>query len=100
MTFAQKDLAVAQQHRLKQLKLHRLLLQEPALHQTLFILTSGSRIDRHTTTNTERSYTTLHVNHHRADRHTEHTLPTRPQQSDRARVSSARKALQLANDLH
>src|SRR6476469_6327745 len=100
MSFTQKDLTIFQQHRFKQLKLHRLLPQKPALHQTLFILTRRGRIDRHATTNAKRRHTTLPVDHHRANRHTEHALSSRPQQPDRTRISAAWKTLEFANDLH
>src|SRR6185369_11102517 len=96
----QKILTIFEQYRLKQLKLQRLRMQEPALHQTLFILTLGSRIDRYATADTEICNTSFRINHDRADRDVEDTVTTRLQQPDRSCVRTARKTLELVNDLH
>src|SRR6185369_1788599 len=100
MLLKQKILTILEQYRLKQLKLHRLRVQEPALHQTLFILTLGSGIDRHATTDTEVCNTRFRINHNRANRDVEDAVAARLQQTDRARVRAARKTFELANDLH
>src|ERR1044072_2640178 len=100
MPFAYKDFSVFQQHRLKQFELDGLLLQEAALHQTLFILTFRSRIDRHTTTDAKRRDIRVRVDYDRANRDTENAFITGPQEPDRTRVSTARKAFEFANDLH
>src|SRR6185369_6743237 len=100
MILEQKILTILQQYRLKQLKLHRLRVQKTALHQTLFILALGSRIDRHTTTDTEVCNTSFRINHDRANRDVEDAVTARLQQPNRSRIRAARKTLELANDLH
>src|SRR5689334_3035230 len=100
MILDQKIFPILQQDRLKQLKLPRRRMQEPALHQTLLILALGSRIDYDTATHTKRRRTSVSINHNRADRDVEDAITARLQQPDRSGVSAAWKTFELANDLH
>src|SRR3569832_752739 len=100
MIFKQEVFALLEQDRHEQLKLNRCRMQEPALHQTLLVLTLGSRIDYDTATHTKRRHLRFGINYNRADRDVEDAITARLQQPDRARVSATRKTFEVANDLH
>src|ERR1041385_8440137 len=100
MILKQKVIPPLQQDRLKQLKLPRRRMQEPALHQTLLVLALGSRIDYDTATYTKRRRTSFRIDHNRADRDVEDAITARLQQPDRSGVSAAWEMFELANDLH
>src|SRR6185437_497975 len=100
MILKQKIIPILQQDRLKQLKFHRLRMEEPALHQTLLVLTLGSRIDYDTATHAKRRHTGFRIDHNRADGDVEDAITTGLQQSNRSGVSATWETLEFANDLH
>src|SRR5687767_2855570 len=75
-------------------------MQKPALHQTLFILSFSSRIDRHAAPNTKRRNPRLSIDNNRADGDVEDAVSAGLQETDCSRIHAARVAFQFANDLH
>src|SRR6185503_21160184 len=100
MSLEQKVFTIFQQDRLKQLKLHRLSMQKPTLHQTLFVLAFGSRINNHPAPNSNRRDISFSIDNHCAYRDVEDAVTSGSQKSDRSRVSTAWKAFELTDNLH